>query len=686
MAVLPMQRITIYGMKKNRKAILEALQRRGIVDVNEVNKDDFGSAGNVEILDTSQSQAIFSKRISAAESALEILKGYAPEKKGLLSSFEGRRDLSVDNYYSYVDDSDRIMQAINDVNGLAKSIAEHKAGIIRREAQIESIEPWLALDIPMSGKNSKYTSAFTGVFSEERTLESILADYEGALEKAGLSGDEYAVDIEIVSHSPEQTCVFVVCLKKNADSIEEVLRGIGFARPVSAPKIQADVFKKTLEDEIKAEQAEIASKEQKIVSYAEMRDKFKFIVDYYIMRVEKYQILGRVGQLGRTFVITGYIPKKIAAAFEAEITHKYEVAVEINEIDEEDNPPVLLSNNAFAEPVETVLQTYAMPGKGEADPTFVMSLFYYFLFGLMLSDAVYGLVMVIGCAFLLCKFKNMEPGMKKTMKMFFACGISTTFWGIMFGGYCGDAIDVVAKTFLGVHIPEGGHIIPPVWFEPVKEPMRMLMFAFLVGIIHIFAGLGMKFYQCVKDGRVLDAIFDVVFWYLLVGGGIIYLLAMPTFKDMTGLSFTLPAVCGQIAVVCVIIGAVGIVLTDGRSSKNWGVRLGKGLYGLYNVTGYLSDILSYSRLLALGLATGVIAQVFNQMGSMAGGGAIGAIVFILVFVVGHTLNLGINALGAYVHTNRLQFVEFFGKFYEGGGTAYKPFSGNTKFFKIKEDL
>jgi V/A-type H+-transporting ATPase subunit I len=475
-------------------------------------------------------------------------------------------------------------------------------------------------------------------------------------------------------------------LKKSAEAVEEVLRGIGFAKPVSTPNVQAAELKKTLENEISSERAEIAAKEAKIISYENMRDKFKFIVDYYIMRVEKYEILSKVGQLGRTFVVSGYIPKKIAAAFEAEITHKYDVAVEIDEVEEEDTPPVLLSNNGFAEPVETVLQTYAMPGKGEVDPTFVMSLFYYFLFGLMLSDAVYGLVMVLGCAFVLAKFKGMEPGMKKTMKMFLYCGISTTFWGIMFGGYCGDAIDVVGTTFFGVTLADGQHIIPPVWFEPVKEPMRMLMFSFLVGIIHIFAGLAVKFYQCVKDGKILDAIYDVVFWYLLVGGGIIYLLAMPSFKDMTGLSFTLPAICGKIAVICAAVGAVGIVFTEGRSSKNWGVRLGKGLYGLYNVTGYLSDILSYSRLLALGLATGVIAQVFNQMGAMAGGGILGAIVFILVFLIGHTLNLGINALGAYVHTNRLQFVEFFGKFYEGGGKLYKPFSGDTKFFKIKEDL
>lgn len=211
------------------------------------------------------------------------------------------------------------------------------------------------------------------------------------------------------------------------------------------------------------------------------------------------------------------------------------------------------------------------------------------------------------------------------------------------------------------------------------------MFSFAVGIVHIFAGLGIKFYQSVRRGDIKGAVYDVVFWYLLVGGAVVYLMSTQMFVDMAGLKFRVSAAVGGAAAVCAIVGAVGIVLFGGRSSKNPAKRFAKGLYELYGVTSYLSDILSYSRLLALGLATGVIAQVFNQMGSMFGGGLIGAVLFIIVFLIGHTLNMGINLLGAYVHTNRLQFVEFFGKFYEGGGEKFKPFSANTKYFKFKEE-
>ena len=140
-----------------------------------------------------------------------------------------------------------------------------------------------------------------------------------------------------------------------------------------------------------------------------------------------------------------------------------------------------------------------------------------------------------------------------------------------------------------------------------------------------------------------------------------------------------------LAKVMAIGGAVGICLMSGRANKNFVLRIALGAYDLYNVTGWLSDVLSYSRLLALGLATGVIASVINSMGSMAGSGIVGAIVFILVFIVGHILNLAINLLGAYVHTNRLQYVEFFGKFYEGGGRPFNPFNMKTKYVDIKEE-
>ena len=171
---------------------------------------------------------------------------------------------------------------------------------------------------------------------------------------------------------------------------------------------------------------------------------------------------------------------------------------------------------------------------------------------------------------------------------------------------------------------------------------------------------------------------------MLVGGGVLYLFRVDMFLSMAGMTTKLPEAVGTIAAVTAILGALGIILFTARHG-GIGKRLAKGAYSLYGATSWLSDILSYSRLLALGLATGVIATVFNKMGSMFGGGIVGFIIFTIVFLVGHTLNLAVNLLGAYVHTNRLQFVEFFGKFYEGGGRPFTPFAPHTKYYKFKEE-
>lgn len=255
----------------------------------------------------------------------------------------------------------------------------------------------------------------------------------------------------------------------------------------------------------------------------------------------------------------------------------------------------------------------------------------------------------------------------------------------MFGSFFGDAVGVISKTFFNSNVA-----LPPIWFEPINKPMKLLVFCFLVGLIHLFTGLGINFYQSWKAKKYKDAIYDVVFWYMLVGGLVVLLLSIKGMTGTFGISFTLPSSVGNAAGWIAAIGAVGIVLTGGRSSRNPFKRFLKGLYSLYNITGYLSDVLSYSRLLALGLATSVIASVVNKMAAMAGGkisGFIGVIVFIVIFLVGHTMNILINMLGAYVHTNRLQYVEFFGKFYSGGGEKFTPFSADcsTKYYQFKEE-
>ncbi|MGI6275312.1 MAG: V-type ATP synthase subunit I [Acutalibacteraceae bacterium] len=670
MAVMPMQRIGIYALKSRRKPILELIQRRGVVEIHAEKAED----AVFRQTDTAPAKARFENNTSTLQAALEALDKLEPEKKSLLAPLEGRTPIPLSRYEETAGAAGKTLRAASRVNALWKKCADDRAEILRLEAQIRMLEPWSRLDISMRTTGTASTAAFIGSFPAEYTEEALKAEIaRGAPEIDGVA-------VEVLSAGTQQTCAFLLCHASNGAKLEAFLRSIGFTYPADRSKKPPQARMQDLNARIEKLRAEIDGAEAEIRTYAALRGAMQYTIDYFSMRIEKYDVLGRLWQSPHVFVITGYIPAESAPALEKELTEKFEAYVELETPAEDEDVPVKLKNNAFAAPVEGVLESYSMPGRKEIDPSTLMAVFYYFLFGMMLSDAGYGLLMVIGCGIALAKFKNMEESLRKFLKMFLYCGISTVFWGAMFGSFFGDAVTVIGKTFFNVDIA-----IPALWFTPLNEPMRLLLFSFLIGVIHLFAGLGAQFYQLARQGLWKDAIFDVVFWYMLVGGGILYLLSMQMFADMVSLGFTLPAAVGTAGAIAAGIGAVGIVLTAGRESRSPFKRLLKGLYGLYGVSSYLSDILSYSRLLALGLATGVIASVFNQMGAMLGNSPAGVAVFVFAFLVGHTLNLGINVLGAYVHTNRLQFVEFFGKFFEGGSRKFNPFSAKTKYFKITEE-
>ena len=670
MAVMPMQRIGIYALKSRRKPILELIQRRGVVEIHAEKAED----AVFRQTDTAPAKARFENNTSTLQAALEALDKLEPEKKSLLAPLEGRTPIPLSRYEETAGAAGKTLRAASRVNALWKKCADDRAEILRLEAQIRMLEPWSRLDVSMRTTGTASTAAFIGSFPAEYTEEALKAEIaRGAPEIDGVA-------VEVLSAGTQQTFAFLLCHASNGAKLEAFLRSIGFTYPADRSKKPPQARMQDLNARIEKLRAEIDGAEAEIRTYAALRGAMQYTIDYFSMRIEKYDVLGRLWQSPHVFVITGYIPAESAPALEKELTEKFEAYVELETPAEDEDVPVKLKNNAFAAPVEGVLESYSMPGRKEIDPSTLMAVFYYFLFGMMLSDAGYGLLMVIGCGIALAKFKNMEESLRKFLKMFLYCGISTVFWGAMFGSFFGDAVTVIGKTFFNVDIA-----IPALWFTPLNEPMRLLLFSFLIGVIHLFAGLGAQFYQLARQGLWKDAIFDVVFWYMLVGGGILYLLSMQMFADMVSLGFTLPAAVGTAGAIAAGIGAVGIVLTAGRESRSPFKRLLKGLYGLYGVSSYLSDILSYSRLLALGLATGVIASVFNQMGAMLGNSPAGVAVFVFAFLVGHTLNLGINVLGAYVHTNRLQFVEFFGKFFEGGSRKFNPFSAKTKYFKITEE-
>ena len=205
----------------------------------------------------------------------------------------------------------------------------------------------------------------------------------------------------------------------------------------------------------------------------------------------------------------------------------------------------------------------------------------------------------------------------------------------------------------------------------MDDPLTLLLISIVLGVAHLFLALGIEGYLLLKEGKVVDFVCDILLWYdtvigliMWLGGGMISESLPPIGKWMS------------------IIGIAGLLLTGGRDRKGIGKVIG-GFSNVYNITSWLSDILSYARVLALGLATGAIAQVVNTMGALGGKSVVGVIMFVLIFIFGHLLNFAINALGAFIHSARLQFVEFFGKFFVDGGEPFDPFRMKTKYVKVE---
>lgn len=670
MAVLQMRKINICAMKKNRKKILEFLQREGCLEIQFTDNED----AVFQKMNTATQISIFERNAALADNALESLEKYCPENKSMLAGLEGKKQIDSQEYQNSIDNQQEIMALINKILQSGKNIEEKQAAVARCHDEIETLKPWLELDVPMNYQGTKKTGFFIGSILGVYTQDSLTAKIEQIEE---MPESVYA---QVIDSDKYQTYVTIVFLREQQEQVERAFRVLNFNRPPlitsHIPKISA----KKREEAIVSIQNEIDAIQQELRNDSRRRMEIKEIADYYTMRADKYRVVGSILQSKHTFFVTGFVPEKKIEDLRVKLESKFTVAIDVEEPGAEEDVPVLLSNNKTAGAVEGVVTSFGYPTKHEIDPTAITAFFYYFFFGIMLSDAAYGLLMFLGCLWALKKFPNMSEGMQKSLRMFKNCGLSTLAWGILFGGYFGDAITVIGKTFFDVNIT-----VPALWFAPIEKPMQMLIYCMIFGIIHLFVGLGIKGYMMLRQKDVMSFVCDVVFWYVFLIGLILMLVPTSIFGSLAGTTITFPTWANLLAKIMTIGGMVGILLMAGRRAKNPVKRLMLGAYSLYDTTSWLSDLLSYSRLLALGLATGVIAQVINTMAAMGGRSIGGVIMFILVFVIGHVFNMAINLLGAYVHTNRLQYVEFFGKFFEGGSREFKPFKENTKYINVKEN-
>ncbi|MBE3093347.1 MAG: V-type ATP synthase subunit I, partial [Chloroflexi bacterium] len=337
-----------------------------------------------------------------------------------------------------------------------------------------------------------------------------------------------------------------------------------------------------------------------------------------------------------------------------------ELEIIFSDPDEKDDIPVALDNNKFVEPFESVTELYGIPKYKEFDPTPLFAPFYFIFFGMCLSDAGYGLIITALSYYALLKLK-LEGTTKKYIGLFFLCGLSTFVVGALMGSWMGDTLNYLPNNLLFIKT----FLIDTIsLLDPIKNPMPLLLISLSLGVIQIYTGFIIKFIANVKENKIKTGLMDQGSWLLLISGILLFVIASAV-GSLAGFKI--------IAKYIIWTGLLFLILTQGRSNKNIILKIAGGVISLYNLIGYFSDILSYSRLFALGLSTAVLAVVVNTFVMLFKDiPIIGIIIAVLVFIIGHLFNMVISGMGAFIHSTRLQYVEFFTKFYEGGGVPFKP--------------
>ncbi|OQB14814.1 MAG: V-type ATP synthase subunit I [Firmicutes bacterium ADurb.Bin193] len=647
--IVKMSKLSIVGLMDERSAIVRRLMKLGVVQLCEISMTD---EQREQILQMSQFDnaakriAQIDEELRKIQSSIDFLTQHAPKGKAKPS----KREITFDSFVN-PETYKGVWEKVFEANRLQKTLAAKKSELGSLINDHDALILWKKLELPVELKGTASTEIINGTVPPSADIDLFLK----ALDEIG------CVFINIIASDSNQSYVSLIFHKSVSDKVNEQLRLVGFTR-ANFGEISGLVAEniKNLDNRISQIRQDIADiSEQSEQRYNDLYE-IEGLYDYIFNMRERRVVRENFLKTDKAFVVGGWTPADVAQKVKKEIEGDFTVFVDITQPEAGEETPVLLKNNRFIYPFEIITDMYSLPSSSGVDPNFVMAPFYWFFFGIMLSDGGYGALLSLLCGFAVWKLKT-EKGsiLDKMLKMLFFCGISTVIWGAAFGGWFGDLSLVVF-----------GREIAPLWFNPAGDPMKLMIWAFIFGAFQLIVGMAMNAYILIRNGKWLDAVFDIGFWYVVFAGLVIMFFG----GDLSYMGKYIAAA-----------GGIGLILTQGRSEKHIVKKFLSGALSLYNITGFMSDVLSYSRLLALGLATGVIAQVINQVAVLPGGfgSIVSTIIMFVILTGGHIFNMAINTLGAYVHSSRLQYVEFFGKFYEGGGKAFAPIRAKVKYLRIK---
>lgn len=651
MAIVKMNKFTLLTFESKKQKLLREIQ--GLSNVEFINLQDEDFLEKYEELkslakdDIDLEYSKYEENLSKAKFALEFLKKYVPKKSALKALKEEKLILTLDELEEKVKAYNWEV-SYNKAKEKEAELSNLDSKITKLQAEIDTLIPWQDLDVAFDKiKKLKKTSYFLG---------TIAKSYED-----DLLGELSNTYVEIISRSSNDINLLILSNKEESDNVSEILRRVGF----SAFKTEHKDVPMKLILEFKHQIEELQSKkffvQEEIANFEEELKNLELAYDYFVSKVERVKVSTNFLKTKNICAIQGWIAQEDSETLKSICDNilKDDHYIEFEDVkeDEIDEVPIKLRNGELVSAFESVTGMYSFPKYNQIDPTPLLAPFYLIFFGMMVADVGYGLLVLIGSALAL-KLLKLDDDKKAFAKFFLYLSIPTIFFGAIYGSFFGDAIK-----------------LPTQIIDTNKDVMTIVVLSLGLGVIQIFFGLFIKVYSLVRIGKAKDALLDAGSW-------IITLVSIGGLVAANALKF--PSIVGKIFIITMVIGMILVVIGGGREEKSFGAKAGQGLYSLYGITGYVGDLVSYTRLMALGLAGGSIAGALNLLiNTLPGVAAI--VVGPVLFVLFHIFNLGLSLLGAYVHTARLQYVEYFGKFYEGGGRPFRAFKVSEKYIKIKRN-
>jgi V/A-type H+-transporting ATPase subunit I len=661
MSVERLKKIEFVALKRIKNELLEILQHHGIVHITSISDALSETSSYITPAELS-SESEDTGRIGQIEYALKYLERFDTSEKGFLDSLtEAPLKISREEIQSLLSDFDLegIIKTCQEMDKTSQALDNDKQ---ETNNNLEELAYWQALDIPLKKitEGTKFLDFYTILISTEHTDTF----------KKGLDSSCPASLINEIQDTGAYKSILVIAFKSERAKVKEQINNCE-AQIVSLPPLEETAaqlnrrFKERIE-EIKKEKIALFEKGENLLTNI---NKLKILFDYYRNQGSKWDVQGRFGFTNQTFIITGWVKEKDLNKLKRGIEHlKGKIDIEILDPQKDEAPPVALSNNRFASPFILVTRLYDLPHYQELDPTPILAPFFFLFFGLCMTDLGYGLLIAIVSLWGL-KRLYIKGGGKNLLQLFFLCGISTVICGVLAGSWFGDIVNYL-PGWLGFLKKINATLAI---IDPIKDPLKFLILSLTLGYIQVVTGIIVQMYKDIKANDYYAAFFVRIPWVSLLTCLILFII-------IKGKNVHLASLFKWIS----LLSAGIICLCEGRNESNILKRIGTGLISLYGIVGYYADMLSYCRLLALGLATTVIATVVNQMAILSRGiPYIGLVFMIGILVAGHLFNLLINSLGAFVHTIRLQFVEFFTKFFEGGGKPFIPFARQNRYTSIE---